>query len=201
MHYFKIPYSVLLLIFAVFIFSCESDQLVENNMPTQYDTVVVKDTVKVVPAKKVIKVEEERSIKIDFTSAESKALFLIDSLPIGSSFSEANNVIQGLSKLDKVQGTAKTTFTLNGDLAWVTLQFEKDSLRSINYIVEKKKSAEAEHYFKAVRNFYSKKIGDYEKEKIEEESRFNPSYYFSYRGRLLTISNNINEGTVSWMFE
>lgn len=185
----------------IFLFACEDDKSQENTIPPKVDKSKVIDTLAKSKPRVVALPDEDLKILIAFSKEDSKALFLIDSLPIGCSFKKANATVQSLSKPSKKEGIAQTTFTLHGEEALLQLQFAKDTLQNIMYMVKKKESNQADQYFKAVRNFYSKKIGAFEKEKTEEESRFSPSYYFNYKGCQLTISNNINEGNVSWIFE
>lgn len=187
--------------FSFFLLSCDDDKPQENNPPAKVDKTIVVDSIPSPKPQKGAIPDEDLKINIAFSKEDNKALFLIDSLPLGSSFKKANATLHSLSKPSKSDGIARTSFTLHGDEAMLHLQFAKDTLQSIMFMVKKKQSKQADQYFKAVRNFYSKKIGEFEKEKIEEESRFSPSYYFDYKGRQLTISNNINEGNVSWIFE
>lgn len=187
--------------FLIFLFACDDYKPQENNVPAKADKTVAVDTLPKSKPKIVALPDEDLKIHIAFSKEDTKALFLIDSLPLGSSFKKANVTLQSLSKLGKKDGIAQTTFALYGDEALLQLQFAKDTLQSIVFMVKKKDSKQADQYFKAVRNFYRKKIGEFEKQRTEEESRFSPSYYFNYKGCQLTISNNINEGNVSWIFE
>ncbi len=181
--------------------ACDSDAPQEKKTPASVEKSVKIDSVK--KEKKTVKIinDPDLTIKLNFNEQDGKTLFWIDSIPLGSTYKQVKFKIPTLPKPNKVDGIAVSNILLDQEKVLMQLQFAKDTLQSINYVIQIRDSKQADYYFKGVRNFYSKKMGAFEKEKVEEESRFSPSYYFDYNGTQLTVSNNINEGNVSWIFE
>ncbi len=181
--------------------SCDSDEQYEKKEPAQEDKTVKIDSV--IIEKKVPKIinDPDLTIKLHFDEQDGKKLFWVDSIPLGSTYKQVKSKIPALPKPGKTDGIAIANILIDQEKVIMQLLFAKDTLQSINYIIQIRDSKQADYYFKGVRNFYSKKMGAFEKEKVEEESRFSPSYYFDYHGTQLTVSNNINEGNVNWIFE
>ncbi|TAH27074.1 MAG: hypothetical protein EAZ07_02235 [Cytophagales bacterium] len=194
---------VLAFAFACIISSCDTDNKSENKQPpSSIDKTreIKKDSI----IKKITPNNEEDSdkkIQLKFTSNSASLLLIIDTIPIGSNYKKAKSILPNLNKDPKNPNIAFLKFSIENNITQLNLNFSSDTLQSIIYITNQEDSKSADFFFKGIRNYYSKKLGEYEKERIEEENRFSPTYEFKYKNKTLSISNNINECNITWIFE
>lgn len=207
-YFFKCP--IYILSFLLLLSACKEDT--HETKEIKHDTIVPLSLDSSKQSSGNVKSEDaEDKDLIPFSAADKKILMLPDSITFSISYKKAKEIFPNLKKPNAEGGgytsasngltEASATIGLMNKKINLELNFRNDSLYSYFFTLEESNFEKAGIYYRSIRNFYNGKFGDCRQEAIEEENRYTESCYWPGREFQTFISNNINEGNISWGFQ
>lgn len=206
----KIPslYSLLLI---GFLFACdqgsEKDEISNNTMPANEKT----DTSAQVVTETNKEPENKTTVKSGYQLEQNTTLKKFDTLSFGTDYqtlktafptlkdlkAENDNLELGKKGLKETSGEV----TISNIPANIKFILKNDSLYTYSINLTENNFDKAEELNEAIVKYYTKKYGEYQTEKVEEENRFFRTLYWVQKDRTLVMNYNINSGSFLWFYK